>query len=163
MAAISPRGYPTPLHPLHAILLAVPLPLFFGALLCDLAYSASFHVQWLNFSSWSIVGGLLVGAFTFLWKLIGILRGETVRQGRPLPYQCVRPRDGCLGHDADRSLPLRDRHASSARCSVDRLFGLPCRAGEMMRSLLSFVADDLSNTIWRVTPNRSDPSNRRFP
>ena len=38
-----------PVHPLHAILLAFPFPLFLGALLSDLAYSFSFHVQWANF------------------------------------------------------------------------------------------------------------------
>jgi uncharacterized membrane protein len=34
-----------PLHPLHAILLAFPLPLFLGALISDFAYRASFHIQ----------------------------------------------------------------------------------------------------------------------
>ena len=61
MATLSPPRLtqpPRPLHPLHAILLAFPLPLFLGALLSDAAYRASFHVQWHNFASWLIAGGL---------------------------------------------------------------------------------------------------------
>lgn len=75
MAAPPPPRSPRPLHPLHAILLAFPLPLFLGALLSDLAYRASFHVQWANFASWLIAGGLLVGAFALLWALVALVRG----------------------------------------------------------------------------------------
>jgi uncharacterized membrane protein len=82
----SPRGHLRPLHPLHAILLAFPLPLFLGALLSDLAYASSFQVQWINFSSWLIAGGLLVGAVALLWALIGMLRSGTARNGRQIVY-----------------------------------------------------------------------------
>jgi uncharacterized membrane protein len=78
-----------PLHPLHAILLAFPLPLFLGALVSDLAYGASYQVQWINFASWLIAGGLLVGAFALLWALIGALRGRAARTGRPVVYLVV--------------------------------------------------------------------------
>lgn len=86
MAAMVARGTPRPLHPLHAILLAFPLPLFMGALLSDLAYWSSYHVQWINFSQWLIAGGLLVGAFAVLWALVDLFRGGTARRGRPLVY-----------------------------------------------------------------------------
>ena len=75
-----------PIHPLHAILLAFPLPLFLGALLSDLAYWSSFHVQWINFSAWLIAGALLVGAFALLWALIEVLRVGTARTGRAIAY-----------------------------------------------------------------------------
>ena len=74
-----------PIHPLHAIFLAFPFPLFLGALLSDLAYWSSFHVQWINFSAWLIAGGLLVGVFALLWALIDILR-RAVRTARPMTY-----------------------------------------------------------------------------
>ena len=45
VVAISAPGSVRSLHPLHAILLAFPLPLFLGALLSDLAYWSSFQVQ----------------------------------------------------------------------------------------------------------------------
>lgn len=84
MAISSTRGRLRPLHPLHAILLAFPLPLFLGALLSDLAYRGSYQVQWINFSSWLIAGGLLVGAFAVLWALFGLMRGA--RHGRDIAY-----------------------------------------------------------------------------
>jgi uncharacterized membrane protein len=78
-----------PLHPLHAILLAFPLPLFIGALLSDVAYRSSFHIQWANFSSWLIAGGLLVGAFAVLWALINLFRRGAARKGRLVVYFVV--------------------------------------------------------------------------
>ncbi|WP_439596159.1 DUF2231 domain-containing protein [Falsiroseomonas sp.] len=78
-----------PLHPLHAILLAFPFPLFLGALLSDLAYRATFHVQWANFASWLIAGGLLVGGFVLLWALIELALGGAARRRRLLTYFLV--------------------------------------------------------------------------
>lgn len=89
MVALSSPSALRPLHPLHAILLAFPLPLFLGALVSDLAYRSSFHVQWANFSSWLIAGGLLVGAFTVLWALINLFRRGSARKGRLAVYFVV--------------------------------------------------------------------------
>lgn len=82
MVALTAPGLWRPLHPLHAILLAFPLPLFLGALLSDLAYSATFHIQWANFASWLIAGGLLVGGFALLWALVDLLRGGPATRKR---------------------------------------------------------------------------------
>lgn len=81
--AASARAESIPLHPVHAILLAFPLPLFLGALLSDLAYRSTFQVQWINFSAWMIAGGLLVGAFALVWALIEAARAPT---GRSIGY-----------------------------------------------------------------------------
>ena len=86
MVAVSSPGALRPLHPLHAILLAFPLPLFLGALLSDLAYRSSFHVQWANLSSWLIAGGLFVGAFAVLWALVNLFRRGPARKGRLAVY-----------------------------------------------------------------------------
>lgn len=64
------------LHPLHAALLAGTVPLFLGVLLSDIAYAASYEVQWKNFSSWLIVGGLVYGGFALLCALIEMLRPD---------------------------------------------------------------------------------------
>jgi uncharacterized membrane protein len=88
VAVSAPRPL-RPLHPLHAILLAFPFPLFLGALLSDLAYWASFQIQWANFSSWLIAGGLLVGAFALLWALINLFRSGPGRRRRPIVYFVV--------------------------------------------------------------------------
>ncbi len=89
MVAISSPSPLRPLHPLHAILLASPFPLFLGALLSDLAYRSSFHVQWANVSSWLIAGGLLVGAFAVLWALVNLFRRGAAGNGRPIVYFVV--------------------------------------------------------------------------
>ncbi|HVI77187.1 MAG TPA: DUF2231 domain-containing protein [Candidatus Acidoferrum sp.] len=64
------------IHPLHAVLLAFPFPLFLGALFSDLAYWSTAQVQWANFSSWLIAGGLFAGAFVVLWALTTLGSGS---------------------------------------------------------------------------------------
>ena len=64
------------IHPVHAVLLAGSLPLFLGALLSDWAYSASYQVQWTNFASWLIAGGLVFSGLALLWALIELLRAK---------------------------------------------------------------------------------------
>lgn len=73
------------LHPVHAVLLASTVPLFLGALLSDLAYDASYHVQWTNFASWLIAGGLVFTGFALLWALVELLRADR-RGQRKLVY-----------------------------------------------------------------------------
>lgn len=89
MSAFSAPVLLRPLHPLHAILLAFPLPLFLGALLSDLAYWKTFHIQWANFSSWLIAGGLLVGGFALLWALIDLVRSGRARRRHAAIYFVV--------------------------------------------------------------------------
>ena len=61
-------------HPLHAAMLAGTVPLFLGAVLSDLAYWSSYHVQWSNFSSWLIAGGLVFAGLALLGAIIGRFR-----------------------------------------------------------------------------------------
>ena len=81
MVAVPTTTYVRPLHPLHAILLAFPFSMFLGALLSDLAYWNSFQIQWANFSSWLIAGGLVGGGFALLWALVDLIRFR--RSGGP--------------------------------------------------------------------------------
>ncbi len=69
--------YREPIHPLHAIFLAFPLPLFLTAWLSDLAYVRSFEVQWLNFAMWTLIGALVFGGLALLWSLIDLLRSRS--------------------------------------------------------------------------------------
>jgi uncharacterized membrane protein len=62
------------LLPVNAVLVAGATSLFAGALLSDIAYFRSYEIQWNNFSSWLLVGGLLVAAFAFLWSIVELFR-----------------------------------------------------------------------------------------
>lgn len=71
------------LHPGHAFLLAATVPLFLGALLSDAAYASSYQMQWSNFASWLIAGGLVFGALALAWALVELLSSRR-RGGRNL-------------------------------------------------------------------------------
>jgi uncharacterized membrane protein len=58
-------------------------------MLSDLAYRASFQVQWANFSSWLIAGGLFIGAFALLWALVNLFRRGMARKKRTIAYFVV--------------------------------------------------------------------------
>lgn len=72
------------LHPVQAIFLAGTVPLFLGVLLSDYAYFRTYEVQWKNFASWLIVGGLFFGGMALLWALI-----ERIRAGWGASRQLV--------------------------------------------------------------------------
>jgi uncharacterized membrane protein len=62
------------------------VPLFVGALICDLAYAASYELQWKNFASWLIVGGLLLGAVALIWSLFDLRPAGLGRARGPLYF-----------------------------------------------------------------------------
>jgi len=62
--------------PLNAVLLAGALALFLGALLSDIAYFRTYEIQWNNFSSWLLAGGLVIGAFAFLCGIVALFRSR---------------------------------------------------------------------------------------
>ena len=128
-------GTPRRLHPLHAALLAFTIPLFVGGLISDLAYWSTFHVQWANFSSWLIAGGLFVGAFVVALGVVRSLpkanRAKSAadplfrRSSRDVGarlHQRPRPREGCLGDHAGGLYLSAVTTLLAARCSLDRLF-----------------------------------------
>ncbi|WP_434674275.1 hypothetical protein J3P89_13665 [Pseudomonas sp. Z1-14] len=71
--------------PLHAVLLAGTVPLFLGALLNDIAYYKTYQIQWSNFASWLIAGGLLFCGLALLFALVNLIRAER-KGGRPVVY-----------------------------------------------------------------------------
>lgn len=89
MVAITYLEGRRPLHQLHAILLSIPLPLFLGALICDVAYSRTWHPQWANFSAWLIVGAMIGCGLTLLWALVALVRNRGMGDRGRLPYFLV--------------------------------------------------------------------------
>lgn len=62
------------LTPIKSLLLGLPIALFLGALLSDLAYYRSHEVQWVNFAAWLIAGALLLGGIILLIAVIDFFR-----------------------------------------------------------------------------------------
>lgn len=80
------RTHALSLHPVHAFLLASAVPLFLGAMLSDFAYSSTYQVQWTNFASWLIAGGLAFAGLALLWAIIDLLRADVSWRKRSLLY-----------------------------------------------------------------------------
>lgn len=74
---------------MHAVIATAALPLFLGALLSDWAYSSSYQVQWLNFSSWLTAGGLVVAGLALPWAAVSVLRTRAPGQRRGTVYLLV--------------------------------------------------------------------------
>ncbi len=85
MTATTPHTYRITPNPMHATVLAGTVPLFLGALLSDIAYFRSYQIQWSNFSSWLIAGGLIFCGLAMLFALVNLIRAEQ-KKGRPLVY-----------------------------------------------------------------------------
>ncbi|PHX38687.1 hypothetical protein AO263_28845 [Pseudomonas sp. NZIPFR-PS5] len=75
----------SPPGPLHAILLAGTVPLFLGALLSDITYFQTYQIQWNNFASWLIAGGLVFCGLAVLFALVNLIRADR-KAGRPVVY-----------------------------------------------------------------------------
>jgi uncharacterized membrane protein len=71
---------------MHAVLAFSAVPLFLGALLSDWAYAESYQVQWTNFASWLIAGGLVVAGIALLWATVDVLRSSATRHRRGAIY-----------------------------------------------------------------------------
>ncbi|NVF14315.1 DUF2231 domain-containing protein [Vreelandella maris] len=76
MTATDNRTYRNGPNPFHAVMLAGSTPLFLGAMLCDYAYSTTYHIQWATFASWLNVGGLVFTGLALLCAIIGFFRSS---------------------------------------------------------------------------------------
>ncbi|AOH35839.1 MAG: hypothetical protein GX761_09165 [Gammaproteobacteria bacterium] len=66
------RAPSMPIHPVHAVFLAGVIPLFAGALLSDLAYFRTYEIQWQNFASWLLAGGLVMAGVALVFAFAGL-------------------------------------------------------------------------------------------
>ncbi len=70
------RRYSQTVYPLHAVFLAGTVPLFMGAALSDAAYASSYNIQWNNFASWLIVGGLVFASIALVFAIVDLCRAH---------------------------------------------------------------------------------------
>lgn len=70
-------------HPLHPMVVPIPMVCFIGALLTDLAYVGSANVMWTNFSIWLITFGLIGAGLAAMTGIIDYAGDRRVRAARP--------------------------------------------------------------------------------
>jgi uncharacterized membrane protein len=67
-------------HPIHVMLVPIPIACFIGALFSDLAYWGSANMQWANFSAWLLAIGLIVAVFAVIAGLVDFLFCARIRR-----------------------------------------------------------------------------------
>jgi uncharacterized membrane protein len=70
-------------HPLHPMLVPIPIACFVGAFVTDLAYWRSTSFLWETFSVWLLTAGLIVAAFAVIAGLIDFAGNRRVRALAP--------------------------------------------------------------------------------
>jgi uncharacterized membrane protein len=76
------RRSPYPLHPFQVLLLGGAASFVVSGLLSDWAYFSTHEIQWKNFASWLIMGGLVVGGIALLWALVDAIGADQDRNRR---------------------------------------------------------------------------------
>ncbi|SDO24317.1 Uncharacterized membrane protein [Methylobacterium phyllostachyos] len=69
-------------HPIHAMLVPIPVVCFVGTLVTDIAYWITANMQWANFSAWLLSVGLIVSALAVLAGLIDFFGDRRIREIR---------------------------------------------------------------------------------
>ena len=76
-------------HPLHPMLVPIPIACFVGTFLTDLAYWRTANLQWAVMSSWMLTVGLIVALFAVIAGLIDFLGDVRIRNLRALWVHAV--------------------------------------------------------------------------
>lgn len=63
----------------QALLLGMPLALFLGAFVSDLAFSRTYEIQWANFSAWLIAGALVFAGLLVVIAIVDLVRARGAR------------------------------------------------------------------------------------
>jgi uncharacterized membrane protein len=68
-------------RPIYPVLLPVPITLFVGALVTDLAYAGTAEMMWLDFSAWLLLAGLIAGGVAGVLLVVELVRAGEARRG----------------------------------------------------------------------------------
>ncbi|MBZ9893881.1 MULTISPECIES: DUF2231 domain-containing protein [unclassified Mesorhizobium] len=66
-------------HPIHPMLVPIPIACFVGALLTDLNYWRTAEMMWANFSAWLLTVGVIVGVLAAIAGFTDFLGDRRVR------------------------------------------------------------------------------------
>jgi uncharacterized membrane protein len=66
-------------HPVHAMLVPIPIVCFVGALVTDVAYWRTADMLWADFSAWLLTAGLVVSIFAVIAGLVDFLGERRIR------------------------------------------------------------------------------------
>lgn len=69
-------------HPLHIMLVPIPVTCFIGTLVTDIAYAETANMQWSNMSAWLLTAGLIVALFAVIVGFIDFLGDRRIRDLR---------------------------------------------------------------------------------
>lgn len=70
-------------HPIHPMLIPIPIVCFIGALVTDIAYAITAEMMWSDFSSWLLAVGLIGGVLAAIAGLIDFLGNRLIRREAP--------------------------------------------------------------------------------
>ena len=70
-------------HPIHPMLVPVPIVCFVGALITDITYFATADMIWADFSTWLMTVGVIMGVLAAIAGLIDFLGNRLIRTRRP--------------------------------------------------------------------------------
>lgn len=66
-------------HPIHPMLVTIPIACFVGTLLTDIAYWRTAEMTWANFSTWLVTVGVIVGILAAIAGLTDFLGSRRIR------------------------------------------------------------------------------------
>lgn len=66
-------------HPLHAMLVPIPMVCFVGTFFTDLAYWQTANMLWADMSAWLLTAGLVVSLFAVIFGLIDFFGDRRIR------------------------------------------------------------------------------------
>jgi uncharacterized membrane protein len=66
-------------HPIHAMLVPIPITCFFGTLVSDMVYWRTATMMWANISAWLLTVGLVVSVFVVIAGLVDFFGDRRVR------------------------------------------------------------------------------------
>ncbi len=70
-------------HPIHPMLVSIPIVCFIGALVTDIVYAVSAEMMWADFSAWLLLVGFIFGVLAAVAGLTDFLGNRQIRAQAP--------------------------------------------------------------------------------